>query len=401
MFSIRILSMFLALFTAFVLSGCSNSSSGPVSSADSGVTVHKIGVLLPLTGNLSGAGQSFKDAVELASGKHPNCELVVKDTKSLALTSESMMAEFEYEGVNMIIGPAGSEATKWAKEYADKSGQTLLSCSCTAVSLEIPNDSLFRFAVSDTAQAKALSERLTDWRITHIAIFVQSDIYGSGLAFELVTEFTKDGGNVFQIYDMRGASTVEDMIYVIDQLSNDLEPVLNEVNESQVGIVLIMYEQAVTLLETAESYDNLDLLSWFGTDSLANSNEILKNDTAASFALRTHFTCPIIADFDNDAYRDVRDEISAVIGYPASVYAVMYHDSVFVVMDALNRAGGDTADILRPALREAALDFEGATGPIMLDVNDDRDSHKIYNFWEVTVAGGSYSWKKALSKEVF
>lgn len=398
MLRIKRLSLILILASVCIFCGCSSSSSGSASSV--GTDDRKIGVLLPLTGNLSGAGKSFKTAIELAASRHSNCELVVKDTQSMGMTGEAMMAEFEDEGVDMIIGPAGSEVARWAKDYADKSGQTLLSCSCTATSLAIPNDSLFRFAVPDTAQAQVLVDRLSDWNITHIAIFVQSDIYGSGLAAELTSKFTEGGGTVFQTYDMRGASSVEDMTYILDQLSNDLEPVLTTVDESQIGIVLVMYEQAVTLLEVADSYDTLDLLNWFGTDSLAMSGELLNNDTAASFALKTDFTCPIIAEFDNDQYDQVKAEISNALGYSASAYTVMYHDAVDIVMDALERAGGTSASALRAAIREAAEDFTGATGPVLLDANGDRDSHKIYNFWEITVSGGDYSWKQGLSREI-
>ncbi len=400
MFRIKIISLFLTLFSVFIFSGCNSDSSESSSSAGSGATDQKIGVLLPLTGNLSGAGRSFKTAVELAASRHSNCELVVKDTQSIGMTGEAMMAEFEDEGVDVIIGPAGSEVASWAKGYADKSGQTLLSCSCTATSLSIPNDSLFRFAVPDMAQAKVLVDRLSDWNISHIAIFVQSDIYGSGLAAELTSKFTEGGGTVFQTYDMRGASSVEDMTYILDELSSDLTPVLATVDESQIGIVLVMYEQAVTLLEVADSYAGLDLLNWFGTDSLAMSGELLNNDTAASFALKTGFTCSLIADFSNDAYEQVKAEISNALGYSASAYTVMYHDAVYIVMDAIERAGGTSASALRAAIREAAEDFTGATGPVLLDANGDRDSHKIYNFWEITISGGDYSWKQGLSREI-
>ncbi|NCC25931.1 MAG: ABC transporter substrate-binding protein [Deltaproteobacteria bacterium] len=378
----------LLLFFAVALSGCNGSSSD----SDSNATLHKIGVLLPLTGDLAGAGQTFKASVEVAAAKRPKTRLIVKDSQSLAVTSEAMMSEFKAEGVDMVIGPAGSEAALGAKNFADQNDQTLLSCSSTAVSLAIPNDSLFRFAVPDMAQAQVLAQKITDSGITHLAVFVQPDIYGHGLSSALADNFKNAGGTVFATYSMRGASSVEDMRYILDQFSQDLSPVLEEVGEARIGVVLVMYEQAVTLLQVADDYMGLHRLTWYGTDSLALSTVLTGNALASAFAVRSDFSCPLTAEFSNDEYQKIKDEISAVIGGPASVYAVMYHDALLVTFDAIEKAGGQSPEILRPALREVAAAFSGATGPIALDVNDDRSEPKTYNFWKVTVQGGGYAW---------
>jgi ABC-type branched-subunit amino acid transport system substrate-binding protein len=310
------------------------------------------------------------------------------------MTSEAMMAEFDAEEIKMIIGPVGSQAANWARDYADGHGQTLLSCAATAVSLGVAGDSLFRFAIPDTFQGQALVREMANSGITQLAIFVQSDIYGSGLSAEITRAFEDNGGNVFQIYDMRGASTVDDMTYILDQLSSDLVPVLESVDESQVAIAVIMYEQAVTLLEVANDYDTLHRLSWFGTDSLALNSKLVNNAMAASFAVRTDFRCPIMAEFPNEAYQSLKEEISAVTGSIPSVYEILHHDAVMVVCDAMQNAGDQSPENLRPALREAAGNFDGATSPILLDANDDRiaESNQMYDFWKVVADGARFTW---------
>ncbi len=377
------ITLLFSFFLTIAFGGCDNNGGN-----------HKIGILLPLTGSLAGVGQNFKTAVEIAAAKLDQCELVIKDSESSAFTSAAMMAEFDNEGIKMVIGPAGSEAASWAKDYADQHGQTLLSCTATAVSLGIADDSLFRFAIPDTFQGQTLVNKIVDSGITQLAIFVQSDIYGSGLSAEIERAFKENGGNVFQVYNMRGAATTQDMTYILDQLSLDLLPVLDTVDESQVGIVLVMYEQAVTLLEVANDYDTLDSLSWFGTDSLAQNSKLIDSSTAASFAVKTAFRCPIMAEFTSAAYQSLKEEFSSVTGRIPSVYEILHHDAVLVVWDALQKAGDQSPDILRPCLKEAAENFDGAISPIVLDANDDRvaESNNMYDFWKVIADGENYTW---------
>lgn len=253
---------------------------------------------------------------------------------------------------------------------------------------------ILRFAIPDTFQGQALVREMANSGITQLAIFVQSDIYGAGLSAEITRAFEENGGNVFQIYDMRGASTVGDMTYILDQLSSDLVPVLQSVDESQVGVAVIMYEQAITLLEVANDCDTLHRLSWFGTDSLALNDKLVNNAMAASFAVRTDFRCPIMAEFPNEAYQSLKEEISAVTGSIPSVYEILHHDAVMVACDALQNAGDQSPENLRPALRAAAENFDGATSPILLDANDDRiaESNQMYDFWKVVADGARFAW---------
>lgn len=394
--------LLLALVVTTPLIGCNGSSSSD-SDSNAADQKYKLGVLLPLTGDLQAAGETFKAALEVAAAKQPECQLVIKDSEGSGITSQTKMAEFKNEGIDMIIGPAGSEPATWAKDYADQNGQTLLSCSASAVSLGIPADSLFRLAVSDEAQADVLTQKISEAGITHVAIFLQPDVYGQGLYAELTDNFNASNINVNTTYNIRGGMSEEAASsYFLPLLENATLAMVNSgVPADQIGVVLLMYEQAITLLQEADNYQsyNFAALKWFGTDAIALSTALTDNATAASFARRANLICSISAEFANADYAAVKQEIQNVLGEPPSVYAVMYHDALLIVCDAIERAGTQSSDMLRPKLRESIQAFDGASSPITLNPNDDRSSHKLYDFWKIEVDGGRYSWSWDSQKE--
>jgi len=379
------------LVAVLLLAGCDSDSSHH--SESSPANSYQVGVLLPLSGDLAIQGASFKAAIELAADQYPSCELTIKDSEGSGMTAQNAVAEFKQQQIEVIIGPAGSEAADWARAVADSNNQTLLSCSSTAAALALPNDSLFRFAVTDQVQARAMSDKMLNDGITHLAVFLQSDIYGSGLFSALKVEVESWGGTVFGVYDMRGANSVESMNYPLDSFKNDVDLLLDTVGESNIGVAVIMYEQGVNLLAAADEYDQIHRLKWYGSDALALNSKLINDLKAASFAIKTDFSCPILSAFSNPEYTTVKDQISQLIDAPASVYAVMYYDALHVVIDALDQAVSTSSSDFRSALRISAANYSGATGPILLDGNDDRIGHDSFDFWKVASGSGAYVWE--------
>ena len=67
----------------------------------------RIGVLLPLSGEFQGIGESFLKAIQLALYDISNKDIKIypKDTKGSALSTYQSAKEFEKEGIEIVIGP--------------------------------------------------------------------------------------------------------------------------------------------------------------------------------------------------------------------------------------------------------------------------------------------------------
>ena len=67
----------------------------------------RVGVLLPLSGEFQGIGESFLKAIQLAlyDISNENIKIYPKDTKGNALNTYQSAKEFEKEGIEIVIGP--------------------------------------------------------------------------------------------------------------------------------------------------------------------------------------------------------------------------------------------------------------------------------------------------------
>jgi ABC-type branched-subunit amino acid transport system substrate-binding protein len=102
----------------------------------------KIGLLLPLTGEQSGFGQSVIRAMEcaaqikndtcssavlpFASGL-PDVEIVSEDTQSRLDTIEPALAKLKAAGVMSVLGPLAGPASEIASEWANREGVPLIA----------------------------------------------------------------------------------------------------------------------------------------------------------------------------------------------------------------------------------------------------------------------------------
>jgi branched-chain amino acid transport system substrate-binding protein len=125
-------------------------------SSGGGKTV-KLGVLLPLTGDLSLYGISVLNGIKLALSFGPSGEkeiqLVVRDTQGDFVNAARLCRELiSNDKVACILGPLKSEAVAAASVEAERAGITLITPTASRKGLASLSD--FVFQVSPTAQRK-------------------------------------------------------------------------------------------------------------------------------------------------------------------------------------------------------------------------------------------------------
>ena len=114
----------------------------------------RVGVLLPLSGEFQGIGESFLKAIQLALYDISNEDIKIypKDTKGNALNTYQSAKEFEKEGIEIVIGPIFYENLERLEEI-----NNITFISLTNKTQKIPNN-IIAFGINIESQMEALKK---------------------------------------------------------------------------------------------------------------------------------------------------------------------------------------------------------------------------------------------------
>ena len=371
-------------------------SSAPFA-ADNGTGTNLVGALLPLTGDLGDYGRAYQAALNMAlrditnTPGMPPIRLIIADTQTDAGIAYDKLVEMRSNGVHIVLGPESSEECRILKMYANENDVLLLSDSSTAVGLAIPNDNLMRLTIDDTNQARELAKLLAADGITDIAILSRSDIYGDGMLSALIQEFNARGGTVFATnYCPRATDLIPETVSNMATQVSDRSALKGQ---NRVGVVTILFDEGVDVMQTAAECPAMGEVRWYGTDGMAQNSSLLENVTNAAFAAKTHYVCSALGSYTNQLYGVVESNVSAETGSEIiQNYSMYSYDALWLAAKALQQTGGtQTMATLVSTIRSVASDYSGCTGPIIFNGADDR-STGTYDFYEVTGNNGAYAW---------
>ena len=205
----------LALSTGMIAAGCgddneSGSTNGGSAGADVGEL--KVGVLVPLTGDLSPFGGPASDAANLGA---ETVNQAAKDAGvdiTLALTTEDSKTDpqgaqeaatklVESDGVSVIAGPmASSETIPVAENVTVDAGVPLISPSATSPEVTGLEDNglVARTPPSDALQGKVLAQVLGEaiGATSTVNTGGRNDAYGTALVEEFTKAWEAGGGKV-------------------------------------------------------------------------------------------------------------------------------------------------------------------------------------------------------------
>jgi branched-chain amino acid transport system substrate-binding protein len=363
--------------------------------ADNGTGTNLIGALLPLTGDLADTGLSYQAAINQALSAitntpgMPPIQLVIKDTRTDAATAYDQLVELRSNGCHIVLGPESSEECRILKTYANDNDVLLISSSSTATPLAIPGDNLMRMTIDDSNQARALAELLASDGISDIVILSRSDIYGEGFLTALIQEFNARGGTVFATnYCPRATDFIPE---VVSNLATQVSARNALRGANRVGVVTILFDEGVDVLQQAASWPALYAVRWYGTDGMAQNRSLATNTLASAVASYVGYTCPAFGRFTNALYGAVEARISAQLGIPVVTrYPMSSYDALWLVARALKNTGGtNTMDQLVAAIRSVATNYEGCTGPIVFNDAGDRATG-TYDMW--SYRGAALGW---------
>ncbi len=322
----------------------------------------KIGILVPLSGEVKTFGESTRNgamlAFEAAIADGLDIEIVVADSKCDAQEGANAANKLIFEdGVSMILGPVCSGAAIPVSEIAQANDVLMLTATATNPSVTINEDGsnkdmIFRACFLDPFQGTVVAKLAIDdlGAQTCAILYDMGDDYVKGLAEYIQSSFTDLGGEVL-VYE---AYTSTD---------TDFSAILGKVAAADPDVIFIPdYYDKVNLIaaQLVEKGIEKPLIGCDGWDSAELNTELISEGYFSN-----HYSP---AD-ERAIVQDFIANYEAAYGTQPDALATLGYDAANMLIQAIKEADSTDATAIRDAL--AAEEFEGVSGNITFDANGD------------------------------
>jgi branched-chain amino acid transport system substrate-binding protein len=321
--------------------------------------------------------------------------LIIEDTKTDPAVALEKLKDLASKGIRLVIGPSTSAAVAAVKEYADENDILIVSSSSTAPSLAIPNDNVIRFVPDDTHQAEILAKQMWDEGKRVVIPIWRTDVFGNNLQSALKESFESLGGKMLDGvgYDPpvgNFAASLHRINFIVWEqelrsLTSKVNDAVKQYGADKVGVYIVAYDEIVPILIQANRHQELQSVSWYGSDGSAQLEGLIKNVEAAEFAVKTNFLNPIYGLDATDSFNKLETRIVEEIGRVPTSYAQVTYDEFWVAALTLKDVSAlqqDDIGSLREAFINTANSYVGVTGRTELNDAGDR-KFGSYDFWAV------------------
>lgn len=356
-----------------------------------------IGGLLPLTGSGSGHAPSYKAAMEMAtedlnakyaSLKLPyQVKLKIVDTETDPEIAKKLGTEMIKEGIHFIVGPLTSEEMNALEDTAKESNTVLIGYGSTTPGISSENNTIIRLCPDDKIQALGIQALFKKSNYTTIIPVVRDDVYGQNL-YDLMSNLSKTGNFTLTDPIMYNSNTNQ-----FDTTIDEIAQTVQSINQkSGVAVLIIGFDEATEILNTASKNKDLSTVSWVGTDGIALSDSPLKNKNVAEFAAKTNFTATIYGEMENEQkFMEFSKRLQTATGFKPTPYAVVINDAVQLA--ALTEIMSPNNSDYWSVFVDNANHFYGISGYTSVTDTGDRKFANI-DFWTIKENDGDYGWTK-------
>jgi len=329
----------------------------------------RVGVYLPLTGQMAFGGQLELEGVQMAAKEMPEVmgkkvELFVVDNKSDKVESANAVKRLiEKEKVVAIIGTYGSSLAMAGGEVAEKAGVPMVGTSCTNPLVTQGKKYIFRVCFIDPFQgAGAATYAFKELGLKKAALLVDvANDYSVGLATFFQRSFAKQGGEV--VANLKYQSGDQDFTAQLTEIISKKPDVL--------FIPSYFAEGAIIMKQAQELGAQFRIM---GGDAMDNPEIVKIGGAAVENFLHTTFPYdPSMKDMSPIAKKFTENWIKAYPNKDPNVNAALGYDTYMLVLDAIKRAGKADPAAITKALAETK-GFEGVTGATT--INETHDAEK-------------------------
>ncbi|MCD6404655.1 MAG: ABC transporter substrate-binding protein [Planctomycetes bacterium] len=334
-------------------------AAAPAEKPSKGIKV-KVGVVIPLSGDIATYGDEAKKGIMLAAeearaqGKVAPEMLIVDNGGAQQKTVTTVKQFVDMDRVDVIIGAITSNNTLAAGDRAEAARVAMVSPAATNKDITLNKRYVFRVCFTDEFQGKAAADFAYDTLgARRAAILVNAaQSYSKGLGDVLSSAFKRRGGEIVSV--MSFTPDTDDFGGQITQLRLKMPDVV---------FLPSYYEAAAKCISQART---AGLRATFvGTDGW-DSPKLY--ELSAGAVKGNYFTTHFSPDEDRAAAkRFVQNYRAAYQDEPGAIAALSY-DAAAVVFDAVGRAGSADRQAIADAL-ERTKGFPGVSGTFAIDEN--------------------------------
>ena len=327
----------------------------------------RIGILMPLTGDLSAMGLQMHYAARMAvadfnehlaeRGAEWRLAAVYGDTESSPATTTKLVKDLRLRGVDILVGPAGSAQLGGILEYVNRHGMVAISPASSSPALAVPGDAAFRTVPDDLNQGRALAALLDHIGIGAVVPVSPNDAHHAGLVDAAAEHFEARGGITHDaiLYDAQSGDRFVDMARLAAAVHNTI----GEHGAAGTAVLLMSSGDIVPMLQAASSHDILGQVRWFGGEAVAQSVDVPADPAASEFAAITELTAPGLLLATGARADSVDARMPAPLGDAQTQFAYSTYDAVWLAGLAIMQAGGADAATVRAAIPVAAESYAG------------------------------------------
>lgn len=332
--------------------------------------VIKIGVALPMTGNISSFGQMVWQGIELANQMFPTVlgqkvELILGDTRSDKTEAANVVSRLiSLNNVVGILGEVASSNTMAGAPIAEKYNVPLLSPASTNPLVTQGKTYVSRVCFIDPFQGHVAAVFAIKYlKAKTAAVFTDvAQDYSVGLSNFFIKDFTAAGGVVYKEYYQSG-----------DQ---DFSAQLTDALSHNPDVIYISgYYPEIALM--AKQARQLGYTGPFLAGDGAEAPELIKIGGSAVNGLyyTSHFNAEHPATKMGQEFVAKYEEIYHAL---PSALAALGFDDYLVMLNAIERAGSANPVKINEAIR-TTKNFEGATGYITIDSDGNAVKSAVIN----------------------
>ena len=358
----------LALTAAAVLPGCQTGgkqSGGSTSSADAPI---KIGVVVPLTGQVSTFGQSAKKGIELLEEETNSAggingrkvDFLIQDDEGKAATAVTVGQKLiTSDKVAAIVGPLTSTDANSLAPICQQAGVPMVTGTGTNINITKAGDYIFRTCFIDPFQGQVMAKfAAEDLKAKNAAVLYNvGDDYSKGLAQAFIESFTSKGGT---IVDKETYNTGD----------KDFNSQLTKIAAKKPEVLFLpeYYSDVAVIAREARSANvTATFLGGDGWDSAQLFS--IGGESVNGGYFSNHYAA-------DDTSKEVVDFIKAFKakynGEVPDAMAALNYDAAKVLLQCIKKANGTDAVKIRDALKN----YDGTVVSGHIKFNSDRDAVK-------------------------
>lgn len=313
----------------------------------------KIGVILPLTGDLAPYGEGAKNAITMAledSGLKNKIELIIEDDLVCDSIEDVSAVNklIEINKVDAILGPVCSSSVHAVLPITEEAKILVVSPAAESESLSGAGNYFFRTIASDASKSKLSAEFAYNKGYTRTAILFDS----SNDAFVYETE------NFKKVFEELGGEIVKEESF---SDSKDFRTQLTKIKNSNADVVFLSCfpeETSLAINQMTELGISLPIIGTEASESLLS----LGKDVPEGFAFPTTIAPT------NEKHLEFNEKYKTRFGKDAMLYTTESYDAAFLLIKAIEKSD-KTTESIKENLYSLGQDYQGVSGVITFEEN--------------------------------